>query len=260
MRAWAAVERAFAGTDTSGVKASFNHNFSLSIPPLTLYCNYRPDAYSDLIFGVPLVNSTTSPDNVPKVIRMCIEEVEKRGLDTRKIYSVGSMYDQEVLELRCRFESEKSFSFSSVDNIHSVAMLLMLYIRDLPEPLFMLSLTEYRNYLQNRAKYTENKCSVLRSRIRELHPFHRASLEALLRHLCRVASRSDKNVMTVEALAIQFYYTILRGNAVLETDELVTEDLIQNAPILFDPSSPPESVRSGTTDFSLSTSLLSSLG
>ena len=83
------VGRALAGTDTSGLRASFGHALSFSIPPLTLYCNYRPDAYSDLVFGVPLVNLTTNQDNVPKVIRMCIEEVEKRGLDTQKIYSVS---------------------------------------------------------------------------------------------------------------------------------------------------------------------------
>ena len=89
MSARAGVEKAFAGIDTSGLRASFDHGFSLSIPPLTLYCNYRPDAYSDLIFGLPLVNPATSQDNVPKVVRMCIEEVEKRGLDTPKIYPVS---------------------------------------------------------------------------------------------------------------------------------------------------------------------------
>ncbi|KAF8269717.1 hypothetical protein EI94DRAFT_906828 [Lactarius quietus] len=238
MSARAEVEKAVAGTDTSGLKASFDHGFSLSIPPLTLYCNYRPDAYSDLIFGLPLANPATNQGHVPKVIRMCIEEVEKRGLDTHKIYSVGSIYDQEILELRRRFESEQSFSFSSADNIYSVAMLLKLYLWDLPEPLFMLSLADYRNYSQNRARYTENDCFVLRSKICELHPIHRASLEVLLRHLCRVASHSGKNTMTVDTLAARFCYTILRGNAVLEdgvhVKKLVMEDLIQNAPILFD--------------------------
>ena len=89
MNARGEVDKAFAGTDMSGLRASFSHGFSLSIPPLTLYCNYRPDTHSDLVFGVPLVNSATSQDKVPKVIRMCIEEVEKRGLDTHKIYSVS---------------------------------------------------------------------------------------------------------------------------------------------------------------------------
>ena len=85
----AEVETALAGTETSGLRASFGHALSFSLPPLTLYCNYRPDAYSDLVFGVPLLNLTTNQDNVPKVIRMCIEEVEKRGLNTHKIYSVS---------------------------------------------------------------------------------------------------------------------------------------------------------------------------
>ena len=100
----------------------------------------------------------------------------------------------------------------------------------------MLSLRDYRNYSHNRgersntlhvsikspilmsriARYTANDCSALRSKIRELHPCHKASLEVILRHLFRVASRSDKNTMTLEALAARFCYTILRGNAVTE--------------------------------------------
>ncbi len=65
------------------------------------------------------------------------------------------------------------------------------------------------------ARYTENDFSLLRSKIRELHPVHTASLGALLRHLLRVASHSDQNAMTVEALAAQFRYDVLRGNDVL---------------------------------------------
>ncbi|KAH8997020.1 hypothetical protein EDB86DRAFT_3155043 [Lactarius hatsudake] len=106
----AEVVKALAGTDMSGLMASFRRTLSFSIPPSTLYRNSHPSAYSDLIFGVPLVNLETNQDNILKVIKLCIEEVEKRGLDTKKIY--------------LRFECEKSFSFSSTDTIHSVAMLL----------------------------------------------------------------------------------------------------------------------------------------
>ncbi|KAH9165417.1 Rho GTPase activation protein [Lactarius sanguifluus] len=185
------------------------------------------------------------------VMRICTEEVEKRGLNTHKIYS-----------LRRRLETEKSFSFSPTGNIHPVAMLLKLYLWDLPEPLFTLSLEDYRQYKQNRvlshlsstlghphsdltsSQIYRNDCSVLRSKIRELHPVHKASLEALLRHLLRVASHSDINTMTVKALATQFSYPVLRGNEVLQDGlhSLVLEDLIQNSHTLFDerPSpSPP---------------------
>jgi hypothetical protein len=67
-----------------------------------------------------------------------------------------------------------------------------------------------------KVNYTENDCSFLRSKIQELHPVHRESLGALLRHLSRVASHSDMNAMTVEALATGFRYTVLRGNVVLQ--------------------------------------------
>ncbi|KAH9055026.1 Rho GTPase activation protein, partial [Lactarius vividus] len=238
MNTSAEVENALAGTDASGLRASFDHALSFSIPPLTLYCNYRPNAYSNLIFGVPLVNLTTNQDYVPNVIRMCIEEVEKRGLNAHKIYSVSR--SSKVFEFMFSVAGrEKTFSFNSADNIHSVAMLLKLYLWDLPEPLFMLSLEDCRQYRKNRARYTENDCSVLRSKIRELHPVHRVSLEALLLHLFRVASHSDKNAMTVKALAAQFCYTVFRGNAVLEGGKLVMEDLIQNVHILFEERAVP---------------------
>jgi hypothetical protein len=66
------------------------------------------------------------------------------------------------------------------------------------------------------ANYAENEFSLLRTKIRELHPVHRASLGALLRHLLLVSSHSDKNVMTVEELAVKFRYAVFRGNEVLQ--------------------------------------------
>ncbi|KAH9165434.1 hypothetical protein EDB89DRAFT_2233423 [Lactarius sanguifluus] len=239
----AEVENAFAGTDTSDLRGSFRRALSFSIPPRTLYHSYRPGGNSDLIFGVPLVDVETNEDNVPKVMRICIEEVEKRGLNTKGIYSVSSINDTEVLELRRRFESERPFSFSSTDNIYSVAGLLKCYLWDLPEPLFMLSLQDYRNYRQNRARFTENNFSLLRSKIRKLHSIHRASLRALLRHLLRVSSHSDTNATTVEALAGYLCYAVLRGNTILvdgvHVKGLVLEDLIQNVHTLFDERPPP---------------------
>jgi hypothetical protein len=87
------VEKVLAGRDTSEsvLRASFRRALSFSIPPPTFYCNYCPGAHSDLdlIFGVPLVDVETNPDNTPKVMRICMEEVEKRGLDTKRIYSVS---------------------------------------------------------------------------------------------------------------------------------------------------------------------------
>ena len=85
------VENVLDTTDTSDLRASFRRALSLSIPPLTLYRNCRPGGYSNLVFGVPLVDHATSTreGNVPKVMKMCMEEVEKRGLHIDGLYPVS---------------------------------------------------------------------------------------------------------------------------------------------------------------------------
>jgi hypothetical protein len=83
------AENVLDTTDTSDLRASFRRALSFSIPPLILYRDYRPGGYSNLIFGVPLVDYATSEGNVPKVMRMCMEEVEKRGLDIDGLYPVS---------------------------------------------------------------------------------------------------------------------------------------------------------------------------
>lgn len=85
----AEVETTLAGTDTSNLKASFRRAHSFSIPPPAVYRNHQPGAYSHLIFGPPLVEPETSQDNVSRVMRMCIEEVERRGLNTKNIHLVS---------------------------------------------------------------------------------------------------------------------------------------------------------------------------
>ena len=66
------------------------------------------------------------------------------------------------------------------------------------------------------ARNTENDFSLLRSKIRELHPVYRACIGALLQHFSRVASHANKNAMAVKVLASRFSYAILRGNEVLQ--------------------------------------------
>ena len=107
------------------------------------------------------------------------------------------------------------------------------------------------------ARWIESNFSLLRSKIRELHPVHWASLQTLLRHLSLVSAHSAKNGMTAKKLAEKFYYPVLRGNESVQDDvstqarcisssqcnfvfkrilpkELVMEDLIQNAHTLFE--------------------------
>ncbi len=66
------------------------------------------------------------------------------------------------------------------------------------------------------ARWIESNFSLLRSKIRELHPVHRASLQTLLRHLFIVSTHSDKNGMTVKELSNVFCMSVVRGDKYLE--------------------------------------------
>ncbi|KAI9429878.1 hypothetical protein H4582DRAFT_1602579 [Lactarius indigo] len=114
-------------------------------------------------------------------------------------------------------------------------------------------------YRRNRGKYAEHYLSLLRSKIGELHPFHRAALETVAAPLaCCLPFRSE-NTMVIKALAAQFCYTILHGNAVLQdgvhvkttccnsfsltlSKHLVLEDLIRDPHTPFDERPSPSPV------------------
>lgn len=86
------VEKVSSETDTSVLAASLRRSLAVSTPPPTLYYNYHVGECQDLIFGVTLVDYATargSENDVPKIIRICIEEVDRRGLDAEGIYRVS---------------------------------------------------------------------------------------------------------------------------------------------------------------------------
>lgn len=62
--------------------------------------------------------------------------------------------------------------------------------------------------------HVANNFSVLRSKIRRLPPIHQATLRALVEHLARIASHSDKNKMDPKNLAIVF------GSVIFGEDEM----------------------------------------
>ena len=57
------------------------------------YQHYAVGECRDLIFGVSLVDYATAKGlaegEIPKIVRLCIKEVEERGLDAEGIYRVS---------------------------------------------------------------------------------------------------------------------------------------------------------------------------
>ncbi|TFY83128.1 hypothetical protein EWM64_g882 [Hericium alpestre] len=220
------VELISPQNDTSILSANIPRSLASSIPKPILYYNYQVGECRDLVYGVSMVDYATArgvPDGeIPKIMRLCIQDVDARGLDFEGIYRVSGRHAV-VQDLQLQIErNENKFSFNTVtDDVCSVASLLKLYLRELPEPVFRFPLEE-------RVKHTKE-----------------------LEHLSRVAAHQDKNKMDAKNLAIVFG-TVIFGEDEIPTEGMdllniqstkdsLMEDLIINANILFDDHAPPPS-------------------
>lgn len=80
-----------------GVNAYIGQSLALSIPIPILYHNFYVGECKDLIFGFSLQDYATARDlpegEIPKIVRICIEEVDRRGLDAEGIYRVSPPRD-----------------------------------------------------------------------------------------------------------------------------------------------------------------------
>ncbi|KAI0287230.1 Rho GTPase activation protein [Russula brevipes] len=210
------IENISAQRDTSTFVASVHASLAGSIPRPIIYYDYQVGECPDLVFGRTLVDYGTSQDNedeVPKILNICINEVDRRGLDAEGIYRVK--------ELQQRFErSERIFSFNPQrDDVYSIASLLKLYLKELPEPLFTLPLQDRIRHSEQLADENAN-VSLLRSKIHGLPAIHRASLGSLMKHLSRVASHATKNNMDSKSLAAIFSPLVLGKDEMPQGDPL----------------------------------------
>lgn len=87
------IEKVSTDRDLKGVNAYIAQSLASSIPTPILYHNYYVGECRDLIFGFSLQDYATARDlpegEIPKIVRICIEEVDKRGLDVEGIYRVS---------------------------------------------------------------------------------------------------------------------------------------------------------------------------
>ncbi|KAF7978859.1 hypothetical protein HWV62_44331 [Athelia sp. TMB] len=246
------VDRISPSKDVQVLTQAIPRSLAAVIPKPVLYWNYSVGECSDLIFGVSLVDYATSralqDGDIPKIVKICIKEVDARGLESEGIYRVSGRHAN-VQELQHKIErNEAAFEFNPLtDDVFAVSSFLKLYLRELPEPVFRYPLQDRLQHTEDRAEHAANNFVLLRSKMRRLPPVHQATLKAILEHLARVAARAEKNKMDVKNLAIVF------GSVIFGEDELpkggdllamqswkdtVMEDLISHASVLFDERGP----------------------
>nr|XP_020030678.1 minor histocompatibility protein HA-1 isoform X2 [Castor canadensis] len=171
-----------------------------------------------------------TPDGVPFIVKKCICEIERRALRTKGIYRVNGVKTR-VEKLCQAFENGKELVELSQASPHDISNVLKLYLRQLPEPLIsfrfyheLMGLAKDSLKAEAEAKAasrgwqdgSENEAAAavmvgrLRELLRDLPVENFATLQCLLRHLCRIVEVEQDNKMTPGNLGIVFGPTLLR--------------------------------------------------
>lgn len=88
----AMLERISPDKDVAKIKTQIPRSLASAIPEPILYEHGLVGECNDLIFGFSLVDYATAkalPEGaIPKIVQICIEEVDRRGLESEGIYRV----------------------------------------------------------------------------------------------------------------------------------------------------------------------------
>ncbi|KAF8349806.1 hypothetical protein F5887DRAFT_877632 [Amanita rubescens] len=232
--------------DVTNLKSLIPRSLAHAMPEPILYQHGQVGPCNDLIFGFSLVDYATTKGlkdgTVPKIVRICIQEIDLRGLESEGIYRVSGRHSI-VQALQHEIEKDEAiFEFDHRrDDIYAVASLLKLYLRELPEPVFRVPLHDRVQHSEDLSEHKANHFGLLRARMRRLPPVHFAVLKAVIEHLARVAALSE-NKMDAKNLAIVFGGVIFgedelpKGGDLLSVQtgkDTLLEDIISNAHIIF---------------------------
>nr|XP_015839304.1 PREDICTED: rho GTPase-activating protein 100F isoform X5 [Tribolium castaneum] len=175
--------------------------------------------------GVPggvatgLVSST---QQIPIIVKRCVEEVERRGLDIiGGLYRLcGSATKKRILrEAFERNSRSVDLSPDNVPDINVITGVLKDYLRELPEPLFTKCL--YQMMVDALGVCLpddpEGNAKLMFSILDCLPRINRATLIFLMDHLALVVSASDRNKMSAQNLA-----TALAPPLMLQSSDTLT--------------------------------------
>ncbi|GAA6226593.1 breakpoint cluster region protein [Lates japonicus] len=163
------------------------------------------------VFGVKInVVTKRERSKVPLIVRQCVEEIERRGMEEVGIYRVSGVAT-DIQALKAAFDSNNkdvSVMMREMD-VNAIAGTLKLYFRELPEPLFTDEL--YPNFAGGIAlSDSVAKESCMLNLLLSLPEPNLVTFLFLLDHLKRVAENESINKMSLHNLATVFGPTLLR--------------------------------------------------
>ncbi|XP_069711482.1 rho GTPase-activating protein 24 isoform X2 [Phaenicophaeus curvirostris] len=145
----------------------------------------------------------------PMLVEQCVDFIRQRGLKEEGLFRLPGQANL-VKELQDAFDCGEKPSFDSTD-VHTVASLLKLYLRELPEP--VIPYAKYEDFLscaKMLSKEEELGLQELGKQVKSLPVVNYNLLKYICRFLDEVQSYSGINKMSVQNLATVFGPNILR--------------------------------------------------
>ncbi|KAM3830589.1 rho GTPase-activating protein 25 [Vipera latastei] len=147
---------------------------------------------------------------VPILVEKCAEFIRKNGLTEEGIFRLPGQ-DNLVKKLRDAFDAGERPSFDQDTDVHTVASLLKLYLRELPQPVIPWS--QYEDFLLCGQLLTSEEGKGHAQLVKQLASLPQDNYN-LLSYICRflheVQQSSDTNKMSVENLATVFGVNLIR--------------------------------------------------
>ncbi|KAM8899932.1 active breakpoint cluster region-related protein isoform 1-T1 [Spinachia spinachia] len=193
--------------EMNGIKVEFSMKFTSR----DLSLKRTPSKKQSGVFGVKInVVTKRERSKVPYIVRQCIEEVEKRGIDEVGIYRIsGVATDIQALKTAFDTNTKDILVMLSDMDINAIAGTLKLYFRELPEPLLTDRL--YPAFMEGIAlSDPAAKENCMMHLLRSLPDPNLMTFLPLLDHLKRVAEKEPINKMSLHNLATVFGPTLLR--------------------------------------------------
>ncbi|XP_017578535.1 active breakpoint cluster region-related protein isoform X1 [Pygocentrus nattereri] len=149
---------------------------------------------------------------VPHIVRSCVEEIERRGLEEEGIYRISGA-SREIQALKHAFDTNYWEAVSKVRSVdvNTVSGTLKLYFRELPEPL--IPTDHFQSLSKALADLADpyHRAEMMLSELQSFPDVNRNTLLFLLHHLKRVAQKAEQNKMSLSNLATVFGPSLLRS-------------------------------------------------
>nr|XP_683216.5 rho GTPase-activating protein 22-like [Danio rerio] len=166
------------------------------------------------------------PRLAPLLVEQCVDFIREQGLDEEGLFRMPGQANL-VKELQEAFDCGDKPQFDSNTDVHTVASLLKLYLRELPEP--VVPFCKYEDFLtcaQLLTKDEEEGIQELGKLVMTLPAANFNLLKYICKFLDEVQSHSHENKMGVQNLATVFGPNMLRPKmedpvAIMEGTSLV---------------------------------------